>query len=228
MWFCKECQGEVRKLMDRIKEVEKNNEILENKVKMLEEKWSNIKEDIVKETVNIVMDRIDANEVTRKAIDSFGAQMKQKEEKEKRVKNLVIYNIKESEKDNAEDRINDDKKMLNNIFENSLKVKDVEIVKVIRLGRREDGNENTANRKRPMLICMRDEDEKWKILKNAKNLKNEKNEEIKRIGISTDMTREEREESRKVRATLIEKRTNGETGWFIRGGKLMNKNSGQQ
>jgi hypothetical protein len=166
--------------------------------------------------------------MTNKAMEGIQKQIKNKEESDKRLKNIVIYNLKESTKTDAEERIIEDKGMLKKIFETSLKVKDVEVTKVIRLGKKADENGNNAGMKRPMLITLRDEGEKWKILRNAKNLKNEEDEEIKRIGISTDMTREEREENKKARNMLREKRENGENGWFIKNNKLMNRNTNQE
>lgn len=52
-------------------------------------------------------------------------------------------------------------------------------------------------------------------------LKNETDDTIKAIGIAPDMTLEERIKNKKLRDELKAKRDNGETGWKISKGKLI-------
>ena len=88
---------------------------------------------------------------------------------------------------------------------------------MVRLGKRK-GRETDSPR--PMLIKLKNEEEKWKILRNAKNLKNENNPHKRRVGITKDLTREEREQNRKLREMIKEKKAEGQEGWFIKNGEL--------
>ncbi|KAK4321297.1 hypothetical protein Pmani_007873 [Petrolisthes manimaculis] len=72
-----------------------------------------------------------------------------------------------------------------------------------------------------MLVELRDENEKWSIINNARNLKYETDPEKKKIGISKDLTREEREVEKRAREDLQEKRRNGEQGWYVKNGTLL-------
>ncbi len=106
----------------------------------------------------------------------------------KKKTNLVIYNLPEPQGDDEKVREGEDNSLCQDIFANSLNIEEVGIEKVIRLGKREEG------RKRPLLVKMNSETEKWNVIGRAKLLKHEQDPRKKNIGISTDMTKKEREE----------------------------------
>ena len=56
---------------------------------------------------------------------------------------------------------------------------------------------------------------------NEKKLKYETDPIKKKIGISKDLTKEEREVEFKLVKELKEKRGRGEKGWFLKNGKLL-------
>ena len=68
---------------------------------------------------------------------------------------------------------------------------------------------------------MEEKNPKSDILKKAKNLSKEIDNLYKNIYIGPDLSMEERERNRKLRQELREKRDGGESGWFIRAGRLV-------
>ena len=161
----------------------------------------------------------------------------EEDEKYRRKNNIVLYNMKESQNTNPKDREAEDESECRKLFNESLQIGNINIVKVIRLGKREETQESESNeeaqpqadaqpqtlslRKRPLLVKLNNEHDKWKILKNAKNLKHEQREERKNIGISKDLTKKEREQEKKLRTELKRRRDQGEQGWFIKNGVLL-------
>ncbi|KAK4328212.1 hypothetical protein Pmani_001332 [Petrolisthes manimaculis] len=228
-WFCKICKqtilssfGQLAKLREDYKEVMKKmqgitnmNEGIDERVKIIEEKMEGKDEDIVNKVTNTIVEKIKAVDIVQKTAEVVIRHIEEKEKREKRKKNIVLYNVPESSQNEVQSRIDEDLSRCNDLFENSLKVRECKIERVLRLGRpRED------NRNRPMLVQLRSEDEKWSILTSAKNLKHETNPEKKKIGISKDLTKEERDAEKRVRQELYEKRSNGEQGWYVKNGKL--------
>ena len=146
--------------------------------------------------------------------------VKDEENKKRRKENLVIYNLDESEKRVGAEREEEDRAKIRDLLDNGVKEKQYKILKVIRLGKK--GTENSNNYKRPVLIKLENEQQKWDILKSTKNLKNASGW-MKNTGISQDLTKEERQQNRVLREELKEKRKQGEQGWFIRNGKIQNR-----
>lgn len=146
-------------------------------------------------------------------------EMKEEQEQKLKKNNLVIYRLNESKCQDVVDREKDDKQMCEKIMKDELKVEDVNIVQVIRLGkvRQED------NAPRPLLVKMRDAREKYAVLKVAKNLKRANSESMRRTIIAPDLTKKQREQEKMLRMQLKEKMDNGDYSWYIRNGKLCKK-----
>ncbi|KAK3889080.1 hypothetical protein Pcinc_006955 [Petrolisthes cinctipes] len=201
--------------MKEMKEITSKNEDINERATIIEEKMEGKDDDIVDKVTSTIVEKIEAVDIVQKTAEVVIRHIEEKEKREKRKKNVVLYNVPESSQNEVQSRIDEDLSRCNDLFENSLRVKECRIERVSRLGRpRED------NRSRPMLVQLRSEDEKWSILTSARNLKHETNPEKKKIGISKDLTREERDAEKRVREELYEKRSNGEQGWYIKNGKL--------
>lgn len=227
-WFCSRCKHAFKNKgadSKRMEVLEQQNKELMDKLKEVTRKLDNMREEIKKE----VMQQLTANEQTgvpvneedivQKTIAQVIDYIKEEEDKNRRKPNLVMYNIPESNKEDVAERIDEDLAVCCDIIENSLGVgrEEFSIKKVIRLGKpRHDGN----NRNRPVLLKLTDEDEKWKIVKKAKNLKHESNPMKKRVGIALDLTKKERELETELRQELNTRRLNGESGLYIKNGKL--------
>ena len=118
-------------------------------------------------------------------------ELKERKDRDSRKNNIVIYNLKESTADTDQDKKEEDLNMCKDILKEIKTDDKVTINNILRLGT------ETGGRVRPMLITLTNENEKWVVLKNAKNLKNTNKAWMKNIGISKDMTKQEREESKK-------------------------------
>ena len=88
----------------------------------LENRWERKEESILEKTVEKVI-----------------SGMEEKKEEEKRRNNVVMYNIPESGEETGIQREKEDDFRCKRIFEVDIEVRDVEIVKTIRLGRKIDG-----------------------------------------------------------------------------------------
>lgn len=235
LWFCKSCKVIIKQGLGRLEDLEKENLLFKaqiqeygNEIQELRLEIENLKASMVNvgNTTRQDTQRQHVNEeeivdkVTDKVTERMIEYMNEKEDMEKRRKNVVMYNIPEVESENVEERIEQDKGMCKDIIENSLGLaeRDYNIVKVIRIGKRR--NEEGA-KPRPTLIKLEDEEQKWCIVRSAKNLKNERDPVKKRVGIVKDMTEKERKVDFFLKQQLRDKKRDGEEGWYIKNGQLM-------
>ena len=134
--------------------------------------------------------------------------LKEQEEKKIRKNNIVLYNISESMKQNAKERDKEDLEKTKELISQGIKVEGCRIEKIIRLGRT-----TKEIRSRPILVKMKEEGDKWNLLKNAEGWQ-------KKVGVSTDISVEERVKERVLVKQLKLKRESGEKGWYIYRGTL--------
>lgn len=160
-------------------------------------------------------------------------------EKERKKMNLIIFNVEETEYTCRQERIDSELDICANIFANvQSEVKKEDIVETFRLGkyRKPEGRGEaeavttqdiaTQNRRkpRPLLVKLKDERAKWEIIKNAQRIRYSRVEAFKALWIVPDLTMRERERDHELRRALQEKRDAGEEGWFIKKGRLHNRN----
>lgn len=236
VWYCRDCKSRTENIISHYKVIEKENQLLKDENKELKERVTNIEREIsnmkraikqeikdeIMEDVRHITEGV-AEEVKKimkgdtimeKNMQELEKIIEEKEDRRKRANNLVLYRAPESEEEDVSKRIEHDRGIVKELFERALGVQDCTVMRMIRLGKRRDGQD------RPLLLEMSNEREKWIIIKNAKNLKGETDNVMKKIGISRDMSKEERDRDRNLREELKEKRQNGEEGWYIRDGKL--------
>ena len=138
-------------------------------------------------------------------------------DEEKRAKNLVIYNMIESEEVEVENRIADDEAILNNML-TYLSVVGVEVIKVSRLGQKRE-----PDYPRPLLVRMSNEHDKWALLSKAKFLKD--SDDFYAIYMAKDMSKDELNEYIKRRRELMERKQRGENV-MIKNGRIIQKRNG--
>ena len=109
-------------------------------------------------------------------------------DKKQRQENIMIFGVEESKEGDPSKREEEDTKYCNRMFKEGIRV-DVNIRKVIRLGKREE------NKKRPMLVKMENRENSSDVLMNVRNLAGA--EEFKRISITADLPQEERMEQKR-------------------------------
>ena len=236
-WVCATCKNDKHKLKTENSSLKKNildlkndNKILNNAYQEVKKNLDNLKVEIkndvlkeLREEMKLYKDKEQNvnrnNENSMNLREEIMKAIKEEEERKERKYNLVIYNLEESKKQFGKDRDLEDLERIKDIFNNSIKVENFQIVKSFRMGRKQDSNTNENTRSRPVLIKMSDEKEKWNVLKNAKELKDAEGWK-KKIGISPDLCKEDREKEKQLRTELKQKRENGERNWYIRNGKL--------
>ena len=135
-------------------------------------------------------------------------------EKVQRKKNVVVYNLPESEEEQARDRYKEDEIACRKIFE-IMEMENIEQKQLIRLGKREE------YKIRPVLVKLKDEEAAKEDLVRAKRLRF--SEQYAGVFISKDLSRAEREREKNLRKELKELRKNEtEEEWYkIKNGKIV-------
>ena len=146
----------------------------------------------------------------------------EKKEIEERASNLVVYGLKESEKEEAKDRKEeDDKKVKEMMEEIGVEVKG-KVETKFRAGKKaEDG------KPRPVIVKVEDDETREMMLKNARRLA--RKDDWRSVFVSPDLTWKQREEARKEEKKLREEadrkneeaKNEGRTGgrWTVIGRK---------
>ena len=137
------------------------------------------------------------------------------QDRERRKNNLIVYGIKESKSNDPQTRKEEDTKVIKSITD-ALRVNDVAVSKIIRLGQPRD---NEGEKPRPILLALEDNRKKRLILNNAKKLR--EIEGWNSIFISPDLTWKEREEGKKLRDQLRTLREEGKNDYIIKRGKIV-------
>ena len=152
--------------------------------------------------------------------------MENQREKEKRINNLMVFNVEESvvtegQEIDKDDEMNHDVTSLSNIFSTvDPQFNKSSIENVIRLGRRK-GNEDQKSGPRPIKVTLKDGNHKSAILKYAWRLKDSKN--LRKVGISPDETIKERNERKALRNELEVRKKKGEDVIIFQG-KIVPRN----
>jgi hypothetical protein len=139
--------------------------------------------------------------------------LREQDERESKSKNIILFNIPESENKDFKIRIDYDIAKVKEITD-TLEINPV-IEKVIRLGKFDE------NKQRPLLLKLLDTEEKEDFLINAKKLgRLNPDDPRKRVVIKKDLTKNERELEKILVVELKERRTHGEK-LVIRNGKIV-------
>jgi len=115
------------------------------------------------------MDQIQTNnEPVVQAVQEAIQEAKAEElEIDHRKTNVIIHGVPESDDDSADQRIEDDTTVLAARFQ-ELKVENVNVESIVRLGKREA---NPAQNPRPMKVVLDSVDSKFSLLRKLKNLR---------------------------------------------------------
>ena len=135
-------------------------------------------------------------------------------DKERRKQNLVIHNLPEETEGSPKDKAEKDEQKFKEMIRESMKM-NVHPSKSFRVGKKIEGKD------RLLIITVESVDVKQDILRSATELRN--TEEWRNVFITPDMTRQEREEGKRLRDELKRRRDAGQTGLVIRRGKIIKK-----
>ena len=139
-------------------------------------------------------------------------------EKERRSKNIILYNIPESEAEAADERIKEDCNKIKDILEiKKLKLCPQKIENIFRLGRKDDIA--TKGRPRPILLKFDTLEYKKEVLSYCKDLYLIIESVKTPIYYSLDLTLKERTERKALVEELKERKKTGEINLTIRNSK---------
>lgn len=234
-WFCGRCKGRQRNLQNENSKLREKYEEVRNRLENFELIISSLKDEISKLTNKIGQGRDETVGITLEEVrNEVREEFKEQHEKEKRKNNIVMYNIKESTKNEYNEKLRDDFETCGEIINKELGMSNIEIVEVTRMGRvggtQSEADTNTEAdrdergsrriRPRPILVKLRSPGEKWGVISQGKRLRNSEDESMKNVFIAPDLTKKEREHENKLRDELQRKKENGELGWYIKKGEL--------
>ena len=202
-WVCTSCSSFAAKMSIQMKEMDKKISKIEKTVKSNSDNIATLNK--ASDTVNDKLKSLEKSQDELKDNNRHNqegtarvvlAELRQQESKKD---NLVVHMIKESTSDNLEERKEDDRSEIDDLFtelELDISSEDVKFIK--RLGRR------TQDTVRPILLGLKTHSDKEKIMSRANTLK-DKEDPWNEIYISPDLTYQQRKEDERVRAECEQK-----------------------
>ena len=133
-------------------------------------------------------------------------------DRERRKNNVVVHNLTESDGDTHAERMTQDRSRLGELLRRELSL-NVHIVKSFRVGKFMQG------KSRLLIATLDSEESKWELVRIAPQLRGTSTGG--NIYINPDLTKQEREEGKRLRSELAERRANGERNLVIRRGKIV-------
>ena len=189
------------------KETEVNN-IVENKIKIMKKDFN---------------ENNKSNEEQLRRVQTLEEKINMQNElaeKERRSKNLILYNIPESEKEKPEERVKDDCQKLKDIFSRKQLIMDpTKIENIFRLGKKE--NLKSTERPRPLLLKFDTQEYRKSVIQFCKDLCYIKDNLKISVYYSQDLTVKERMERKSLVEKLKQRKMAGERNIAIRGGEIV-------
>ena len=204
-FLCAVCRKLVAKLNKSFKDMEKQMATFEQRLEKSELENKALKEKIekmetqtdqVKTKMGNMEKEIETGMETAKKEVKEEMTLERKEMEEK-ANNLVVYGLKESEKENAKDRMDeDDEKVKEMVEEIGVELKGKVEVK-FRAGKKVEGG-----KPRPVIVRFEDDETREQLLTHARRLA--RKDDWRNVFISPDLTWKQREEARKEEKKLRE------------------------
>ena len=198
-------------------------QLVEKRLKKLEERPTVIEE--VQERIEFKVDQLKRNmdepmvQGVQGAVEGVLQQDKEEEmEIERRVKNVIVHGVPESQVDSSDQRVEKDLAVLAAMFQ-EVGTEEVQVQSVVRLGKR---NTESAH-PRPMKLVLNSVDGKVKLLQNAKTLRTKQDGGWSKIFIHQDLTPRQTEARKPLVAELKQRKANGETDLIIYNGKVVKR-----
>jgi len=214
----------VEQLLERKTESDTTQwQLVESRLKKLEERPAVIEE--AQERIEFKVDQLKRNmdepmvQVVQGAMEGVLQQDKEEEmEIERRIKNVIVHGVPESQVDSSDQRVEEDLAVLAAMFQ-EVGTEEVQVESVVRLGKR---NTDSAH-PRPMKVVLNAVDGKVKLLRNAKNLRSKQDGGWSKIFIHQDLTPRQREARKPLVAELKQRKANGENDLIIYNGKVIKR-----
>ena len=205
LWMCDQCKADQKEIksrndvkMDKLLELVYT---LTTRMEKMEAKLRDQKE--LEEHIEEVVER------------KVEEKLEEMQEIEKRKKNIVIVNMKESAETSAEEKKADDVKKATELIKTIVDINENELTDPIRLGK------EGGTRHRMLKLTVKNEEKKKEIMKKASELNKGKAQSATRIYINQDLTKTQREKHKALRDELKERKQKGEENIAIRNWKIV-------
>jgi hypothetical protein len=207
-WVCGQC-------LDNKKEVQSRNDRKLDKlmdllpmVEALNARFTNLEQGLLKgEALEQKIEEV----VDRKLAEALDEQR----EVDRRKKNLIIWNLKESTKLEIAEKKEEDLESAKTLLRKLVPLEDDEVIEPVRLGKAQIGN-----RPRLLKITMKSEEKKREVLKKAPEL-NRGVQADKRVYVNPDHTQKQRDEHKSLKEEKKRRTDAGEENLAIRHGKIV-------
>ena len=210
--YHEEYKLQIKKIEERLNKTEKTDKrILQTTLQEKTEEWSNV----VKKGVDKELKEI--NEKVNKAVESIELHNEEEKLKERKKNNIVLHRLAEQGGMQGEERVIEDRKLvlclLNDVLEVPCEEK-MDIKNIYRIGKYKEGE-----MERPILIEFRNVTIKNRVMESLSKLR-KADEKFKRVSVTHDMTKTEREQCRGMVEECREKQireTSGNWVYKVRG-----------
>ena len=217
-WICPKCQS---KSADETKKLHH----IEGRIEYLVSLMSNLEETIMTKVDLKIKQQIENSfseknkEIEEKVVKQIEMKMEEKEEKEKRSNNIVIWNLPESTEEDTKLKKKEDLSNAAKLLSQIVDIEEGDLTESLRIGRK------TENKPRLLKLTVASQEQKKQIIANARKINKPNTVPKDRIYINPDMTPAERDQEKKMRdnlkAELKERQEKGEIDLAIRGNRIV-------
>lgn len=220
-WYCPECEKPAITAVRTDKEIEERcaaymtslNDRLDKMQYSLDKKADADRVNKIEERVASLENGKTEVMQPQPTVSSISETIAEQKERDSRAGNIILYNIPESGKAEAQERTRDDTEVITRVME-AMGIENTDIIdKCTRIGKKLPGKQRLTK------VTLRDKSLRGNILRSSKSLKD--SDEFKNVYIDPDQTRLQRMEQRDLRKELKERREKGEQDIFIRGDKIV-------
>ena len=157
-WFCKMCHNRVRQLGKENKAIREENSMLKEENIELKKANSELKEQIKRleelhEQFKDTVDKVDGlkTQIKQEIIQEIFEDIDERREKEEKKSNLIIYNVEEKSYESRQERIDNELKFCEEVFQNiETEATTRNIIEIRRIGKYNTPGANTNPR--PLLV----------------------------------------------------------------------------
>ncbi len=214
MWFCGACTPLVRCLLRGKPQSPSHSPMLQGE---LNKKLDRLIEGFTRMEAALCKKEERMEDIIEDKVNKYLSEQK---ERSNRDQNVIFHNIPESDSTDVNERKNHDIEQVQEVL-TLLDVDDSEVKQPVRLGKKG----NVPGKPRLLKVTLNRVETKKETLNKAKKLRTATQSQYNKVYITPDLTYREREESRRLREELAERRAKGEKDVFIRQGKLVKGNT---
>jgi len=201
--------------MSHILRISKKQDEMAQKIESLEVAVKDLKEE-AKEPVTGQWEDI-SKDMEKLVLQKVHNEIDEYREREIRKANIIVHNMAEPEGVSPQDRRAADEVKFRKVAE-ELKVNNPAIKSIVRLGQKQAGGKPRLTK-----VVMVEVEKKRELLQAAKNLRKSEDEALKKIYITPDLSKQAREEGKKLKAELDRRKEDGEPNLVIKRGKIVTR-----